>query len=156
MKHIIAIFAFLSISVAALAQNESLGCIDKDMRVQAETLKNSFLKQGLTVFKDAMITMERESPAPVGIQLVKGRMYQFIYIASSRSTKSTLELFDGTDKKITTKTTQKGGNKYIVYSFIPEKTDLYLVVLSQDFKGSRTACGSFTVMHEAPKEGAAK
>jgi hypothetical protein len=156
MKHIIAIFAFLSISIAAIAQSESLGCIDKDMRVQAETLKSSFTKQGLNVFKDAMITMEQDMPAPVGIQLMKGRMYQFIYIASSRASKATLELFDGADKKITTKTTQKGGNRYIVYSFIPEKTDLYLVVLSQKFKGGRTACGSFTVMHEAPKEDAGK
>lgn len=149
MKSLFAILAISFISFCAAAQSEGLGCIDKDMRVQAEGLKASFTNQGLTLFKDAMVTMESQQPMPVAIQMVKGRIYQMIFLGTSNATKMTMEIMDGDHKLLARKETQKGGSQSIVYSFIPERTDEYLVVLYQKFKG-RSACGSFTLMHDAP------
>lgn len=149
MKSLFAILAISFISFGAAAQSEGLGCIDKDMRVESEGLKASFINQGLSVFKDAMVTMESQQPLPIAIQMVKGRIYQMIFIGASSASKVNLEIMDGDHKLLARKETQKGGSHNIVYSFIPERTDEYLVVLYQKFKG-RTACGSFTLMHDAP------
>lgn len=151
MKKVLTILALSFTSFCSFAQKESLGCIDKDMRVQSEGLKASFEKQGMKVYRDAMISMESLVPVPIGIQMVKGRMYQLIFVGNAKSSKVQMEIFDGNDKKLAAKHTEKGGYNYIVYSFIPEKTDLYLVMLSQKFKG-KTLCGSFTLLHDAPAE----
>ena len=151
MKSIFSALAilFLSFSAFAQKQNEALGCIDKVMVVQSEELKSTFKKQGLTVYRDAMITMESNMPLPIAIQMVKGRIYQLIFIGNKKSSKVSMEILNGDDKRVALKETSKGGNNYIVYSFIPDKTDVYLVMLSQKFKG-KTICGSFTLLHDAP------
>jgi hypothetical protein len=76
-------------------------------------------------------------------------MYQLIFVANGRASKATMEIMDGNDKRLVTKQKDKNGTNYIVYSFIPDKTDLYLIVLSQKFKGKST-CGSFTVLYDGP------
>ena len=151
MKSLFTILAISFISFGAAAQTENLGCIDKDMRMEAEGLKASFIKQGLSVFKDAMITMESQQPVPVAIEMVQGRIYQMVFIGNSSAAKVSLEVMDGNHKQVMQKQSGKGGNHYVVYSFIPEKTDVYLVMLYQKFKG-KTACGSFTLLHDAPKQ----
>ncbi|HYD22455.1 MAG TPA: hypothetical protein VEB40_13325, partial [Flavipsychrobacter sp.] len=71
MKKFPAFIALSFFSLSSFAQQESLGCIDRDLKVQSEELKNSFKKQGLNVFRDAMFTMQPLTPAPVGVQMVK-------------------------------------------------------------------------------------
>lgn len=149
MKSLFAILAISFISFGAAAQSENLGCIDKDMRMESEGMKASFIKQGLSVFKDAMITMESQQPVPVAIEMVKGRIYQMVFIGANTASKVSLEIMDGNHNRIVEKAIPKGGGHTIAYSFIPEKTDVYLVMLYQKFKG-KTACGSFTLMHDAP------
>jgi hypothetical protein len=148
MRALFTILAFSLMGITASAQTDALGCIDKDIRMQAEGLKASFVKQGMVVYRDAMFTMESLSATPVGIQMIKGRMYQLIFVGNNTANEISLEIFDGNDKKIATKQVKKGGYNYIAYSFIPDKTDVYLVMLSQKFKG-RSSCGSFTLMQEA-------
>ncbi len=150
MKSLFSFIAILFISFTASAQGQ-LGCIDKDMRVQAEGLKGSFVKQGLTVFKDAQFTMQSQEPMSIVIEMVKGRIYQMVFVGSTQAQKLRLELLNGDHKKVTLKETGKGDPNFIVYSFIPEKTDSYIVILSEKFKGA-TACGSFSLLYDAPKE----
>jgi hypothetical protein len=151
MKSLFSFIAILFISLNANAQTDALGCIDKDMRVQAEGLKQSFIKQGLTVYKDAQFTMESQQPMPIAVEMVKGRIYQMIFVGSTQALRLSVELFDGNHKKVTVKQTGKGDPNFIVYSFIPDKTDSYLIILNEKVK-SRTACGSFTLLHDAPKQ----
>lgn len=151
MKSLFSFIAILFISFTASAQSEQLGCIDKDMRVQAEGLKQSFIKQGLSVYKDAQFTMKSQSPMPIVIEMIKGRIYQMVYVGSTQAQKLRMEVLNGDHRKVTIKETGKGDPNFIVYSFIPEKTDSYIVILSEKFKGA-TACGSFTLLHDAPKK----
>ena len=46
-------------------------------------------------------------------------------------------------------------NNTIIYSFVPEQTDLYLIILSQKWK-TKSMCGSFTIMQKADKSVPAK
>ncbi len=129
----------------------AVGCIDRDIKMQAEDLKRTFIKQDMVPYRDAMINMASQEPFPVAVQLNKGQMYQLLFIGGRESSKVKLELFDGNDKRIVNKSTtpipQNVSSNYIIYTFIPEKTDVYLVMLTQKQK-NRNICGSFTIMQQ--------
>ena len=61
--------AFLFAFPSANAQTAKVGCMDKAIRLQAEQIKQGFVKQGMEVYKDAMIGMESNAPAPVIVEL---------------------------------------------------------------------------------------
>ncbi|MBL7718266.1 MAG: hypothetical protein JNL72_05465 [Flavipsychrobacter sp.] len=150
MKRLLAAIALL-LSFHAQAQNNLLGCIDRDMRVQSEELKQSFISKGLSVFKDAMLNMEPETPVPVIMPMVKGKVYQLIFIANKNASRVSLQIMDGNHKSIINKENKKGNGNYITYSFIPDKTDDYIIVVQQRFRG-RSSCGSLTLLEDAPKD----
>jgi hypothetical protein len=120
------------------------------MRVQAEQMKHDFRAQGMEVYKDAMLGMRPGEPAPIAVQLVERQMYQFVIIGDANASKIFFELYDGQDNKLVEKTIKKvDDTNFIIYSFVPQKTDLYLVVLTQKIKGDAEVCGSFTIMQKA-------
>jgi len=153
MRKLIAVFILLFTFVfsSRAQQQPNVGCLDKVIKLQAEDLKQTFMKQDMIVYRDAMMGMESQTPFPVAVQLMKGQLYEFIFVGSKESSKITMELFDGDDKKLEQRTSaatssNPNGN-YIIYSFIPDKTDLYLIVLTQKLK-NKTMCGSFTIMQK--------
>lgn len=130
------------------AQRASVGCVDQAMRLQAEQLKLGFVKQSYVVYRDAMLSMESRQPAPIVVQLNKGQLYQFIYVGSKGSSKISMEIMDGEDNKIDERILKNPAHtNYVVYSFIPDKTDAYLFVLTQHQK-SKTMCGSFCILQQ--------
>jgi hypothetical protein len=145
-------FLLSAILVAgAIAGNAqpNVGCNDKAMRLEAAQLKENFKIQGMDLYRDAMLTMQSQEPSPVAVQLEKGKMYQMIFVGSHYASKMNFELFDGNDKRIDKVEVPDPKQKnYIVYSFVPEKSDVYLVVLSQKYK-SKSFCGSFTIMEKS-------
>lgn len=132
---------------SAIAQ-ANIGCMDKSIRLQSEQIKTNFKQQGLTVFKDAMISMESKQPFPVAVQLNKGILYQLVFIGNRQASGLTFELFDGKDNKIGEQSADDPNkNNYIIYSFVPEKTDLYLIVLTQKIK-QKSVCSSFSILEK--------
>lgn len=131
-----------------------IGCMDKAIRVQSQQLKHDFKAQGLEVYKDAMISMGNKEPFPVAVQLTAGEQYEFIFTGNKNADKLYFELYDGHDKKLAEKVVENTGkNNYILYAFIPQMSDLYLIVLSQKVKGKKEYCGSFTVMRKPVTSG---
>jgi hypothetical protein len=149
MKAFVIVLAFLSINFIASAQKPKTGCNDAAIKAKADGLKEQYKKQNMVVFQEAMIQMVSMEPAPVAVKLTQGKLYHLIFVASQEANRLTLEIFDGKDKKIDEKTV-KGADDYIVYSFIPSKTDVYLMMLTQR-KGAKNLCGSFTVMMPDPR-----
>ncbi len=149
MRTIIFIASFLFFCCNAQAQQPRVGCVNKSMRVQAEQMKHDFKAQGMEVYKDAMLSMRPGEPAPVAIQLTEKQLYQFILIGDGNAGKIYFELYDGQDNKLAEKTIKKGDEtNFIIYSFVPQKSDIYLVVLTQKIKGNADVCGSFTIMQK--------
>lgn len=131
----------------AFAQQPKIGCVDKSIRLQGEQMKHDFKAQGMEVYKDAMLGMDAKEPYPIAVQLNAQQQYQFIFVGNGNATKLFFELYDGADTKLEERVVENnGGNNFIIYSFTPQKTDLYLVVLSQKVKGKGQVCGSFSVM----------
>lgn len=153
MRYILLILTILISATNSYAQRDQLGCMDKSIRVQAEQFKRDFKAQGLEVFKDAMITMTPKEPTAVAVQLNAGQLYQLVYIGSNKASKIYFELFDGQDNKIAEKKLDKPtDNNFLVYSFIPQKSDVYLLVLTQKIKGNKNVCGSFTIMQKPTQQ----
>lgn len=164
MLHLKRIVLSLTILISAAsisyAQQTRVGCMDKDIRVQVEQIKHDFKAQNMEVYKDAMLSMTPKEPSAIGVQLNKGQLYQFIYVCSKSATKAYFELYDGSQKKIGDKTIASPSDKnYLIYSFIPATTDVYLIVLNQKTKGtsflkggSSEVCGGFSIMQQSASE----
>lgn len=164
MLHLKRIVLSLTIVISAAsisyAQQTRVGCMDKDIRVQVEQIKHDFKAQNMEVYKDAMLSMTPKEPSAIGVQLNKGQLYQFIYVCSKSATKAYFELYDGSQKKIGDKTIASPSDKnYLIYSFIPATTDVYLIVLNQKTKGtsflkggSNEVCGGFSIMQQSASE----
>lgn len=150
MRNILYIVPLVFLFSTAAAQQARVGCVDKSMRVQAEQMKHDFKAQGMEVYKDAMLSMKSNEPYPIAIQLKEKELYQFILVGDYDANKIYFELFDGKDNKLAEKVIKKGDKtNFIIYSFIPSKSDIYLVVLTQKTRGNADVCGSFTVMQKA-------
>ena len=149
MRIYIAFLLGLLFTINAQAQRAKIGCMDKNITVQAGQIKHDFRAQGMEVYKDAMLSMQSQEPYPVAIQLTQGQLYQFIFVGSKQSSRIYFELFNGRDEKIESITLKgKDGKNFIVYSFLPQKSDVYLIVAAQKIKGKTNVCGSFTVMQQ--------
>ncbi len=143
------LIGFILISVNANAQQAKIGCMDKDIRVQSEQFKHNFRAQGMEVYKNAMLNMQSQEPYPIALQLQQGQLYQFVFVGSKLSSKIFFELFDGNDEKLESITLkEKDGKNYIIYSFMPKKSDVYLIVAGQKIRGGGEVCGSLTVMQQ--------
>lgn len=153
MRHLL-LLIFLGLStITANAQRDKIGCVDKSIRVQAEQIKHDLKAQGLSVYKDAMVSMDPKEPFPVAVQLTAGEQYQFIFVGKSNANKLYFELFDGQDKMIGEKQVDDPSlTNFVVYSFVPQKSDIYLIVLNQKIKSKSKVCGSFTIMQQSNPE----
>ena len=151
MKKIIVLVSGLILSTCAVTTAQpNIGCNDRAIRLQSEQIKQGMKEQGMTVYRDAMIGMESQQPYPIAVHLEKGKMYQMIYVANNLSTKMDFELFDQNDTKLDSRSVNNPAqNNYIIYSFVPEKTDMYMVVLTQKMKKKSSLCGSFSILEQA-------
>lgn len=141
---------FIAVGLPSYAQRAKVGCLDRSIRVQSEQMKRDFMSQGMTVYKDAMLSMDNRVPYPIAIQLNAGELYQFVFVGNAAANRLYFELFDGSDKKLDEKTVENAqSNNFIIYSFIPQKTDLYLLIVSQKVKKAKQICGSLTVMQKS-------
>lgn len=151
MKHYFRLAAlFLSLMISGFsgrAQQARIGCMDKDIRLQADEIKQHYTAQGFTVFRDAMLSMESMMPFPVVAQLSKGQLYRVIFVASPNSSKMRLETYNGHDQKLDEKiaTRNREQPSFIDMSFIPEQSDNFLFILMQKWK-NKDVCGSFTIL----------
>jgi hypothetical protein len=135
--------ALLLFFFAATAQAPVTKCSDPAIEAKASGIKSTYEKQGKVVFQESMLAMESMEPVPVAVRLQAGISYDFIFIGSSQATRLTLELFDGSDKKLDVKTEKN--SDYLVYSFRPLRTEVYLITVYQK-KGVKDICGYFGIM----------
>lgn len=158
MKKILLASVILFTCATGYAQQTALGCMDQAIRLQSQQIKHDFKAQGVIPVKDMMITMKSHEPAGIKLPLTQGRLYQLVYIGSKDANSLRFELYDGADFRIEDRKIEKPSEtNFLIYSFTPEKNDTFTVVLTQNI-GSKTMCGSFTVLQneETPAKGKAK
>ena len=133
---------------AQVQPQPNVGCIDKGLLLFADDVKRGLEKQGMSIYRDAMINMESDTPFPVMVKFDKGHVYQLLFVGNQEAAKAMMELFDGDDNKIGSQTVTKNSTpRYIIYGFTPMTTDTYLIMLSQRMK-NKSMCGSFTILEQ--------
>lgn len=140
--------ASLFLAGQVYAQQPMVGCVNQAMRVQAEQIKRDFRAQGFVAIKDMMLTMKSRESIGVSMPMSQGKLYQLIYIGSKDASSLNFELYDGGKFRIDErKLDNPAENSLLVYSFMPEKTDTFVVALTQNLK-EKSTCGSFTVLRQ--------
>ncbi|HTN47056.1 MAG TPA: hypothetical protein VL098_11965 [Flavipsychrobacter sp.] len=142
-RFLITTAALLLAFFAVTAQTPVTKCNDPAIEGKASGIKSTYEKQGKVVFQESMLAMESMEPVPVAVRLQAGISYDFIFVGSSQATRLTLELFDGSDKKLDVKTEKN--SDYLVYNFRPLRTEVYLITVYQK-KGVKDICGYFGIM----------
>jgi hypothetical protein len=147
--------SFTNIAFAQKGTVAPVGCVDPSMRLQADGIKQHFTSQGFKVYRDAMINMESMIPFPVMVQLNRGHLYQIIFVGHPAATNHKVVLYDGADNKIDEKfiTRRHGQDKtnYIIYSFVPERTDMYMFTFMTRLK-NENMCGSVCIVAADPSK----
>lgn len=159
MKKILLFLAALTIITAGTVTNgwaqknrevvQPVGCVDPAIRGQADAIKQHFTAQGFVVYRDAMVNMSSMQPFPVMVQLARGHLYQIIFVGQSAATNHRMVVYDGADRKIDEKfVSRRHGaeqNNYIIYEFVPERTDMYMLTFMTRLK-NRDFCGSVCIL----------
>lgn len=139
-------------------QAQPVGCIDAIIRAQAAGIREHYTSQGFVVYRDAMINMSSMEPFPIMVQLSRGQLYQIVFVGQSAATNHKMVLYDGADNKIDerfiSRAKSKGEeqNNYLIYEFIPERTDMYMLTFMSRLK-NKDFCGSVCILAADRKKG---
>jgi hypothetical protein len=118
-------------------------CQDSLIRRQVDSLKNFYTNDGFTLLKEASMSMQSEYEMPVIMPLTQGTWYQFIFIGDYSSKLYEVRMFDWNEKQVVFQQKRWGdvdGN-IISYSYIPNKSEFYMMRPVQVNKKKKNLCG---------------
>ena len=153
------LFYLIAIIIVAIGFHENLsaqktpvqpvGCIDMNIRAQANGIKQHYVAQGFTVYRDAMINMSSLEPFPIVVQLVRGQLYEIIFVGQPAATNHKMVLYDGADNMIDERFIARRQDidqtNYFVYEFVPDRTDVYMLTFMTRLK-NKNFCGSVCIV----------
>ena len=145
----LAVSSGITVQAQKKAPVQPVGCVDPTIRAQADAIKQHYTSQGFTVYRDAMINMESMVPFPVVVQLMRGQLYQIIFVGHPAASTNRMTIYDGGDNKLDEKFVSRRHDKdatnYIIYQFVPERTDAYLFEFMTRLK-NESMCGSVCII----------
>lgn len=164
-KHVLFLATIMGLAIGfspdAVAQKKAspapVGCVDPVIRLQGDAIKQHYVSQGFKVYRDAMLNMESMMPFPVVVQLNRGQLYQIIYVGHPAATNHKMVLYDGADRqmdeRIISRRHDSDPTNYIIYSFVPARTDMYMFTFMSRLK-NEDMCGSLCIVAvESDKSG---
>lgn len=146
MKNCLFILALsILFALQASAQNaaRSSACGDPLLVHQADSIKQSFNKDGFVIVKEAFVPMESEYEIPVIVPLTQGAWYQFVFIGDISSRLYEVRMFDWSEKQVIYQKKMWGdvdGN-VISYSYIPQVSEYHMIKPLQVNKKKKQLCG---------------
>ncbi len=125
------IFMLLAVKVSVKGQDviRQVSCFDSTLKKEADSLKESFYKQGFVVVREATMMMESEYEMPVIVPLTEGSWYQIVFIGDLSSKLYELRMFDYSEKQVVY-IKHYGADKeanIISYSYIPKFTEYHMI-----------------------------
>ncbi|HZH94668.1 MAG TPA: hypothetical protein VEY06_02240 [Flavisolibacter sp.] len=119
-------------------------CNNPGIKVQVDSLKQLYSKDGFVVLKEASITMESEYEMPVIVPLTQGTWYQFVFIGEPSSRLYEVRMYDWNEREVVYKKHMWGdvdGN-VISYSYIPQFSEFHMMKPVQvNKKQKKNLCG---------------
>ena len=132
-----------------------VGCIDPNLRLQADAIKQHYVSQGFKVYRDAMVNMSSQETFPIVVQLTGGQLYQIIYVGQQAAANHKMVIYDGADNKLVERPPNRNGEEwtnYIIYEFVPERSDVYLLTFMTKLK-NKDFCGSVCILEADRSKG---
>lgn len=131
-KNLLLIFLlFTAFGYSASAQDRirQASCFDSTLKIQSDSLKFAFFKQGFVVVKEASMTMESEYEMPVIVPLAEGTWYQVVFIGDKTSKLYEVRMFDFDEKQVVYQKHYGQGmeSNIISYSYIPKFSEYHVI-----------------------------
>jgi hypothetical protein len=140
---ILALCTFFLIQTNAQNASRPSVCGDPFIVHQADSVKQSFSKDGFVIVKEAFVPMESEYEIPVIVPLTQGSWYQFVFIGDISSRLYEVRMFDWSEKQVVYQKKEWGdvdGN-VISYSYIPQVSEYHMIKPVQVNKKKKQVCG---------------
>jgi len=118
-------------------------CDGNPYQSTVDSLKQYFSAQGLTVVREASMTMESEYEMPIVLPMTQGTWYQFVFIGDPTSRLYEVRMFDWSERQVIYKKNMWGdvdGN-IISYSYIPKFSEYHMIKPVQVNKNKKKLCG---------------
>ena len=154
LKNHVLICALLALQFSVKGQDviRQVSCFDSTLKKEADSLKESFHKQGFVVVREATMMMESEYEMPVIVPLTQGSWYQIIFIGDLSSKLYELRMFDYNEKQVVY-VKHYGQDKeanIISYSYIPKFTEYHMIKPVQVNKvKKKNVCGYIIMFKKA-------
>lgn len=138
------VLLFFCIGVKGQETIRQVSCFDSTLKKQADSLKESFSKQGFIVVREATMTMESEFEMPVIVPLSQGTWYHFAFIGELSSKLYEVRMYDQTEKMAVYQKHYGDGmeSNVISFSFIPKFSAYHIIkALQVNKKKKKDVCG---------------
>ena len=138
------LFIITGTSLKAQDVIRQVACYDAKLKLQADSMKTQFAKQGFIVVREATMTMESEYEMPVVVPLAQGTWYQFVFIGDMSSKLYELRMYDYDEKQVVYEKHYGDGmeSNIISYSFIPKFSEYHMIKPVQvNKKKKKDICG---------------
>ena len=138
------LFIITGTSLKAQDVIRQVACYDAKLKLQADSMKTQFAKQGFVVVREATMTMESEYEMPVVVPLAQGTWYQFVFIGDMSSKLYELRMYDYDEKQVVYEKHYGDGmeSNIISYSFIPKFSEYHMIKPVQvNKKKKKDICG---------------
>lgn len=141
---ILAILMSMNLEAKAQQTNNYPPTLDSTFKKQADSLRNSFAKDGFVIVKEAKMTMESEYEMPVIVPLKEGSWYEFAFIGDVSSKLYEVRMYDETEKQVVYLKHYGNGmeSNIISYSYIPKFSAYHIIKPVQlNKKKKKNLCG---------------
>lgn len=132
IKNSVAIcFLFLSIGFSSQSQQlpEKILPLEPTLQKQADSLRDSFSKEGFEIVKEAKMNMQSDYEIPVIVPLKQGSEYEFAFIGDMSSRLYEVRMYDEEEKEVIYLKQHGNGieSNIISYSFIPKFSAYHII-----------------------------
>lgn len=154
------LFIFLLGNLSASSQQviRQQSCTNDMIARQADSLKQSYAKEGYIMVREASMAMESEYEMPVIVPLTEGTKYQFVFIGDISSKLYEVRMYDWQEKMVVFRQLKWGdidGN-IISYAFTAQFSEFHMMKPVQVNKSKKKAlCGYVMMFKKVKGEGMA-
>jgi hypothetical protein len=152
--HLLAVIVLLALSTNVIGQERirQVSCFDSTLKSQADSLKESLVRQGFIMVKEATMTMESEYEMPVVVPLNQGSWYHIVFIGDLSSKLYEVRMYDQTEKMVVYQKHYGDGmeSNIISFSFIPKFSAYHMIKPVQvNKKKKKDICGYIILFKKA-------
>ncbi|MDB5206906.1 MAG: hypothetical protein JWR72_1981 [Flavisolibacter sp.] len=156
-KNLLFLLLFVLLAGSTLNAQDAIKfqeCNNSSIKVQADSLKQLYARDGFQVVRETSIAMESEYEMPVVAPLDQGSWYQFVFIGDYTSRLYEVRMYDWDEKMVVYQKKMWGdvdGN-IISFSYIPKFSEFHMFKpVQQNKQKKKDLCGYVILLKKVRK-----